>query len=178
MLFSWGVSLCPSVTGLENVNSTLSGVVNVGDDYYILDRYWQQLWMMFISATGLGNEHFLIYVFVLDICCQQLWNLVQLVGCLCALWAQGWRIQCRGLWMSRLVNVGGDYHIFDTYCQKLWNVVQLGVSVCLSGTGFGNERFLRYVFVLDIYCQQLWNVVHLRGCLCALRAQGWGMNSF
>ena len=77
--------------------------------------------------------------------------------------------------MSRLVNVGGDYHIFDTYCQKLWNVVQLGVSVCLSGTGFGNERFLRYVFVLDIYCQQLWNVVHLRGFLCALRAQGWRM---
>ena len=53
-----------------------------------------------------------------------------------------------------------------------------GVSVCPSGTGFGNEQFLRYVFVLDIYCQQLWNVVHLRGCLCALRAQGWGMYIF
>ena len=77
--------------------------------------------------------------------------------------------------MSVVVNVGGDYHILDIYCQQLWNVVQLGVSVCPSGTGFGNEQFLRYVFVLDIYCQQLWNVVHLRGCLCALQAQGWRM---
>ena len=33
--------------------------------------------------------------------------------------------------------------------------------MCPSGTGLGNEHFLRYVFVLDIYCQQLWNVVQL-----------------
>ena len=48
--------------------------------------------------------------------------------------------------------------------------------MCPSGTGLGNEHFLRYVFVLDIYCQQLWNVVQLRGCLCALWAQGWRMS--
>ena len=33
--------------------------------------------------------------------------------------------------------------------------------MCPSGTGLGNEHFLRYVFVLDIYCQQLWTVVQL-----------------
>ena len=53
VLFSWGVSVCPSGTGLRHV-------------------------------------HFLRYVFVLDIFCQQLWDVVHLVGCLCALRAQGW----------------------------------------------------------------------------------------
>ena len=42
-----GVSVCPSGTGLENLNSTVSGVlqvVNVEGDYHILDIYCQQLW--------------------------------------------------------------------------------------------------------------------------------------
>ena len=39
-----GVYVCPLGTGLENVNSTVSGVVNVGGDYHILDIYCQQLW--------------------------------------------------------------------------------------------------------------------------------------
>ena len=42
------------------------------------------------SGTGLGHVHFLRYVFVLDIFCQQLWGVVHLVECLCALRAQGW----------------------------------------------------------------------------------------
>ena len=76
--------------------------------------------------------------------------------------------------MSGLVNVGGNYHILDMYCQHLWNVVQYGVSVCPSGTVFGNEQFLRYVFVLDKYCQQLWNVVQLVGvCMYILLCRGW-----
>ena len=45
MLFSWGVSVCPSGTGLENAH--VSGLVNVGGDYYILDIYCQQLWNVF-----------------------------------------------------------------------------------------------------------------------------------
>ena len=44
------------------------------------------------SGTGLGHVHFLRYVFVLDIFCQQLWGVVHLVGCLCALRPQGWVI--------------------------------------------------------------------------------------
>ena len=37
-----------------------------------------------------GSLIFLRYVFVLDIFCQQLWGVVHLMGCLCALRAQGW----------------------------------------------------------------------------------------
>ena len=72
--------------------------------------------------------------------------------------------------MSRVIII---YWIYTANnCGMLFS---WGVSVCPSGTGLGNEHFLRYVFVLDIYCQQLWNVVQLRGCLCALWAQGWRM---
>ena len=53
VLFSWGVSVCP-------------------------------------SGTGLGDVHFMRYLFVSDIFCQQLWGVVQLGGCLCALRAHGW----------------------------------------------------------------------------------------
>ena len=52
------------------------------------------------------------------------------------------------------------------------------VSVCPSGTWLGHVHFLRYVFVLDIFCQQLWGVIQFGGCLCALRAPGWGMYIF
>ena len=48
----------------------MSGTVNVEGDYYILDIY-----------------------------CQQLWNVVHLRGFLCALRAQGWRMY--------ILNVGG-----------------------------------------------------------------------
>ena len=60
--------------------------------------------------------------------------------------------------MSRVIII---YWIYTANnCGMLFS---WGVSVCPSGTGLGNEHFLRYVFVLDIYCQQLWNVVQLRG---------------
>ena len=61
-LFSWG-GVCVSFgtgTSLENVHSTVSGVVNVGGDYHKLDIY-----------------------------CQQLRKVVQLRECLCVLRAQG-----------------------------------------------------------------------------------------
>ena len=58
--------------------------------------------------------------------------------------------------MSRVIII---YWIYTANnCGMLFS---WGVSVCPSGTGLGNEHFLRYVFVLVIYCQQLWNVVQL-----------------
>ena len=49
-------------------------------------------WRVFVRPLGtrLGNIHFVIYTFVLDIYCQQLGDICKSVGgCLCALWAQG-----------------------------------------------------------------------------------------
>ena len=55
------------------------------------------------SGTWLGHVHFLRYVLVLDIFCQQLWVVVQVGGCPIVLYK---------------------------FCQQLWSFIQLG-GVCV-----------------------------------------------
>ena len=78
VLFSWGVSVCPSGTGLGHVH------------FLALCLYWIYSannccvfsWGVSVGPLGtwLGHVHVLRYVFVLDIFCQQLWGVVHLGG--------------------------------------------------------------------------------------------------
>ena len=69
-------------------------------------------------GTGLGDEHFLRYVFVLDKFCQHLWGVVHLGG-VCFL----------------------DMCLYWMYSAKNCGVLfSWGVSVCPSGTGLGHVQ--------------------------------------
>ena len=99
VLFSWGLSVCPSSTRL--------GHLHVLRYIFVLDMFCQQLWgvvrlrvvhlywiysanncrVLFSwglsvcpSGTRLGHLHVLRYIFVLDMFCQQLWGVVRLGG--------------------------------------------------------------------------------------------------
>ena len=79
------------------------------------------------SGTGLENVHFWKCIFVLDICCQQFREYVS-VEYICWYWI---------------------YHANTWGMNVSWRV-----SVCPSGTGFGNVYFWKCIFVLDICWQQ------------------------
>ena len=91
VLFSWGVSVCPSSTGLDHVHffryvflldifcQHLWGVVRLGGVHlyciYSANNCGVLFsWGLFVcpSGTRLGHVHVLRYTFVLDIFCQQL----------------------------------------------------------------------------------------------------------
>ena len=71
VLFSWGLSVCPSSTRL--------GHLHVLRYIFVLDMFCQQLW----GVVRFGGVHFLRYVFALDIGCQQtgIWCLLDNYFC-------------------------------------------------------------------------------------------------
>ena len=109
VLFVWGVYICigyilPTIVECCSVGGCLCALRAQGWVMYIfLDMclYWIYsannygvlfTWWGVCVPFGhrVGSLIFLRYVFVLDIFCQQLWGVVHLMGCLCALRAQGW----------------------------------------------------------------------------------------
>ena len=79
------------------------------------------------SGTGLGNVQFRKCLFVLEICCQQ---------------------------FGEYVSVEYIYWYW-IYHANTWALnVSWRVSVCPSGTGWGNVQFRKCLFVLEICCQQ------------------------
>ena len=114
-------------------------------------------------GTRLGNIHFVICTFVLDIYCQQLGDICQLEGvsapfghkvgeytfcneyicigyilptiggfmsvggCLCALWAQGWKV----FWLEE----DGEEHLRSWLVKMMLRKVQMGRGQMVTSSG-------------------------------------------
>ena len=111
---------------------------------------------MHLLGAGFGKVHSVIFIFVLDICCQHLGYMRQLEGFYAPF---GHKVRECTFCNIYIFVLDICYQQLGEMCQLEGFCAFFGCRPCTALQGEGTYIFVIYVFVLDICCQYLGNIL-------------------